>query len=117
MTTTITAGATTITPDLVDGYSVTRSSQSILHPIIGAAEPDVTFRPMGLRRGTLRCIFALEADAWTAYNAIAGANTSTLVSDERDIDMVFMVDGELSIELDDETRDMFIVSIDFQELT
>ncbi len=51
MATTITAGASVITPLLVEGFEAARSGGAIVHTILGRANPDVTLRPAGTRTG------------------------------------------------------------------
>lgn len=115
---TITIGATTITPTLIDGYESTRESRNIVHPIIGTASPDVTIRPAMLRRGTLRLLFTTEAAAKTAEDTHANATEpATLVAPEAStVDMTYVVDGRISRALDEATRRAWIVLVDFQEV-
>ncbi|WP_156172660.1 hypothetical protein [Microbacterium sp. Ag1] len=119
MATYITAGVTTITPRLVDGYESEREGGTIVHPILGRREPDVTLRPAGLDAGKLVLLFDVEADALTARNALSAAGVFRLVSDERTIGMYFVVpEGErLSFRLNDDTRDDWVVEVPFHEVT
>jgi hypothetical protein len=78
MPTTLTSGATVITPNTVDGYQSARPAQTIIHRVIGRADPDVTLRPAGTRTGTLELVFGVEATAIAAEQALAGADVWTL---------------------------------------
>lgn len=119
MTTVITYTDGTITPTLVDGYTIARESRNIEHIILGRASSDFTLRPAGLRAGTLRLLFPLEADATAAEAALSTAELFSLVTDDRDgLDMSFVVvGGGVELALDDQTRSVWIVSVTFQETT
>lgn len=115
---TITIGATVITPTVVDGYESSRQSGNIVHQILGTSSPDVTFRPAQLRRGSLRLVFASEAAAKAAEDAHATAGTCELSDgDVETVDMVYVVDGEIRRTLDDATRHVWVVTVDFQEVS
>jgi hypothetical protein len=107
----------TTTPELVDGYSATRTTGNVIIPILGGGIA-VTMRPAQPRSGTLRLFYPDEADAAAAAAMHALVGTFTLTSDERDsIEMTFATSGQITIELDDETRDLWVVSVDYQELS
>lgn len=119
MPTTITTGASTITPTLVLGYSADREAQTIVHEILGSASPDVTLRPGKLRSGRLELGFqgaTSQANSKTAADLLSGAATFNLVStDLTTIPMPFVVQGTVTRELEDASRNAWIVSFDFQE--
>lgn len=118
MSTSVTDGTTTLYPDVVDGWEASRQSQNIVHQILGRANPDVTIRPPMLRTGTLRMVFGAEADAAEAVSVHAAADTCSLVSTDRDeIDMTYVTSGRIGISLDDATRDVWVVEIDYQEVS
>lgn len=119
MTTTITYSGGTLTPELVDGYQGAREARNVEHVILGRAGSDFTLRPAALRSGTLRLLFPLEADAAEALDALSAAETFALTTDERTtLDMEFVtVDAGASMELDNVTRRVWIVSVPFQEVT
>lgn len=119
MTTTITHPGGTITPLLVDGYSATRASRNLEHVILGRSSSDFTLRPAALRRGELKMLFALESDAADAVTALSTPDTYTLVTDARTtLNMDFVVlDGGCQLALDEQTRDMWVVTVPFQEFT
>lgn len=119
MTTTITIAGTTYTPTLVDGYESHRRAQSIVHVVIGSATPDVTLRPALMRTGVLRLVFASEAESKACETAHAGAVTCQLASTDRaSIPMTYVVaDGDVVRTLDDQTRNVWILQIPFQEIS
>lgn len=119
MTTTITYSGGTLTPELVDGYQAARSSRNVEHVVLGRAGSDFTLRPAALRSGTLTLLFPLEADAAEALTALSAPEAFTLASDDRTtLDMEFVVVGSgADMALDDATRDVWIVSLPFQEVT
>ncbi|GAB6856475.1 hypothetical protein [Microbacterium xylanilyticum] len=119
MATTITAGASVITPLLVEGFEAARSGGAIVHTILGRANPDVTLRPAGTRTGALELLFADEAKANQAWSALAVAGVFTLASDERAIGMTFVIpEGErIGLKLDDTTRNHWHVTVPYREVT
>lgn len=117
MSTTITVDTTVITPTLVEGYEVTRTSQNVVHTILGKPDPDVSLRPAGMRSGTLELLFNTEADAWTAHDALCSGEVCALAStDLGGIDMAFVVTEDATITLDDDTRKVWHVEFGFQEV-
>lgn len=116
--TTITLGATVITPQLVDGYTSERTTGNIIHPAAdNPAEVDVTFRPASLRTGTLRMLFLTLGDALTAEVLHAGVGVFALAdTDLPGLNMAYVPNGDIVTELDDETRQLWTVSVDFQEV-
>jgi hypothetical protein len=118
MSTLITSGSDTITPILVMGYEAERESGNIVHQIIGRANPDVTLRPARLRTGNLELLFSSEADAMDCVSTLANAGVCAVVSDERaTVIMSFVLAGRLRHALDPETRDNWIVTAPYQEVT
>lgn len=122
MTTTITTGATVITPTIVLGYEESREAQSIVHPILGSTTPDVTLRPAVLRTGRLSCGFSgatSETLSKSAADTLAGASTFALADTDRaTVAMTFVVPqgSQVTRTLEDETRNAWVVSFDFQEV-
>lgn len=108
----------TITPDIVDGWRASREARTIVHTILGRAAPDVTFRPAGIRSGSLTCVFSVEADAAAAADVFAIPQVLTLTDADRPhLAMSFVVaDGDIDVSLDDETRDVWIVTVPFREV-
>lgn len=118
MTTTITAGETVITPTLVLGWETESESRNIIHDILGSPNPDITHRPAGLRAGTLRLLFAEEEDAAEAFTLHRTVTLFQLVSTDRDeLDMDYVTNGRIRVLLDDETRDMWVVEVDYREVS
>jgi len=116
--TTISHSSGVITPTVVDGYRATRTPRTILHEILGREDDSVTFRPASLRKGTLSLVFASEAAARTAAEILAIPQVLTLSDPDITIAMTFVVaDGDFGIELDDQTRGVWILSVPFREIT
>lgn len=109
----------TATPDTVDGYASSVNSRTLLHEVIGRAYPDVTMLPGSLRSGTLSLVFGDENDSRLCEQLHAYATAPlVLTTDERDtIAMTFVVVGKVVRSLDDQTRDSWVVSVDYQEVT
>ena len=121
MGTTISHAGGEIEPTAVLGYSADRATANIIHPILGRANPDVTMRPAALRTGTLSMGFhgdAAELDSKTAEDAHATGEVFTLVStDVETISMSYVVAGAVTRMLEDESRDAWIVDVEFQEVS
>lgn len=117
--TTIIHDAGVVTPTIVDGYSATRAARTIVHHIIGRPDPDISFRPASLRTGQLTCVFALQDAALAAATVFAKPQPLTLADPDVAIGMTFIVPegGAIEVELDDETRDVWLVHVDFEEVS
>ena len=118
MTSTITAEAGgTTTPTLVLGYATTRAGRNIVHDLIGGGIAVVLVAPRP-RSGTLELLYESEADAAACFDLHSLETTYTLVDPERPgIGMVYAIDGDIGLALDNDTREMWIVSIPYQEIT
>lgn len=116
-TITRTSDSATTVPDLVDGYEASLSSRNVIHDLIGG-DIAVTLVAPRPRSGTLALVYAVEADAWAGFNLHAVTDTFTIASDEVSaVDMTYVVDGDVQIALDEETRTVWVVSVGYQEIT
>ena len=121
MSVTITASAGTpafTTPAMVLGYETARESGNRVHTLIDGAIA-VVLTPAKPRQGTLRLFYPAEADAFEALALHARAATFTLVGTDRTpVHMSYVVadGGRVALELDDTTRNAFVVAVDYQEL-
>lgn len=118
MATTITAtgSAATTEPLLVLGYQTSRTSRNEIHDLIsgGIAVSLVAPRP---RSGILELFYADEAEAFASLNLHAEETTFQLSDDSRpSVNMAYVIDGILSVALDDETREHWVVSVGYQEV-
>lgn len=118
MSTYITDGTSTVTPTVVDGYSSSRVSGIRVHPILGNASPDITYQAAQLRTGTLRLVFAEEGDATAAETLHTAGSILTIVSTDRAaVNFSYVATDAVLLDLDDETRDVWILEISYQEVT
>jgi len=114
MTTTITAGAVVITPDLVLGYESETDSTNIAHRILGRADPDYTLGDDTPRTGTLELFFLEKAPAWAAQEAHRTAGLFELTdTDYPEIGMTYIRIGRMSMTLN---NDRWVVSVGYQEV-
>ena len=119
----ITSGAVVISPSLILGYESEREAGTLVHPILGSSDDEITLRPARRRTGTLRLAFLderSESDSLDAETALSQGAVFTLTSDDRTtIAMQFVVPstGRVVRRLDDETRLDWTVTVDFQEVT
>lgn len=117
MSTTITTGDTTITPTIITGWEASQDSRNVIHTIIGRPSPDVTLKPAALRSGTLEMVFETAADAEEARQLHTDAVVFTLTStDQTTINMTYVVSGNIGSVLEDVTRNLWIITVDFQEI-
>lgn len=117
MTSYVTDGTTTVTPEVVDGYTSGRESGIRVHPILGRAYPDITYQVAKLRTGTFRLVFADETDALDAETLHTTGSILTIVSDERaSANFSYVATDTVIRELDDETRDVWVVEVTYQEV-
>lgn len=118
MATTITSGATTITPALILGYDTDNAAQTVRHDIVGLATPSFTIAPDRARTGNLRCFFTSTAAAMAARTFLASKKVFVLASTEIPaIGMTFVRDGGMNLALDETTGTSWILTIGYQEVT
>lgn len=104
-------------PALVLGYSSSRESGNIVHPIIGSDDADVTLRPATLRTGTLELLYLDEtASADAEQLHAAGAPLVLMTPDRATVAMTYVPVGRIGRSLDPQTRDRWVLSVDFQEV-
>lgn len=115
---TITHSTGTITPRLILGWEATRPARSLVHEVLGRADPDITLRPAGVRSGTLRLLFTTGAEASAAAAVFAIAQTLTITDpDVAQVGMSFVVaEGDIVAQLDPETRRLWTLDVAFQEV-
>lgn len=117
MTTTITSGATTITPELVTGWESTNDTFNIVHDILSKSTPDITLRGSTSRAGTLTMLFLTEGACETARALHAGANVLTLAStDITAANFSYVVAGTIATTLEDTTRRYWTLTVDYKEI-
>lgn len=120
MTTTITSGPDSTTPDIVNGYESVRTGQTVFHTVIGRDYPDVTLRPAGLRSGTLRLVYGSSDAEVQSANAealhAAGAVYTLTTDDLGSIGMMYVVNGNVTRTLDPDSLSVWILAVDFQEV-
>lgn len=105
----------TTTPTIVDGYAAAYEGANVVHTLIGGGIA-VTLVPQALRSGTLQLVYDTEADAWEGVNLHLGTDTFTLSdADVPSVNMLYAA-GTVSPALEDQTRAVWVVSVDFQEL-
>lgn len=116
--TTITHASGSIVPTIVDGYEASREARTVVHSVLNRSAPDITFRAAGMRRGTLSCVFADQLEAVSAFGVLSIPQTFTLSDDDvPSVGMSFVVaEGDLTIALDDETREVWVVTVPFVEV-
>ena len=120
MTATIsaTSGVGTTTPLVVlSPYQTSWKSRNIIHDLIGGgiAVSLVAPRP---RSGDLELLYDTEASAYACAALHRNETSFTLTETDRpNVAMTYVVDGQVSISLDEATLAMWIVTIGFQEVT
>lgn len=94
--------ATALDVELVVDYEMTRETPTVVHRIIGRADPDVTIAPTRTREGTLHLIEHGDAPAAQLAAHLAQLGRYQLVvPDAPTAGMTFVVVGVASLRLDD----------------
>lgn len=114
--TTINNGSTTITPIQVLGYTSARPANNVFHPTLGGGL-DVTLIPAGLRTGTLTFLFDNEDDAAACESVHSLTAVLRLLDPDLDtVGMFYVPNGSITRALDEDTRAVWTVAVDFQEV-
>lgn len=117
MSTTITKATVTITPLEVLGYQSVRKTGNLLHQVIGRNDVDVTFKAAGLRSGTISMLFPTQAAALQCEALYASPGIAVLAdTDIPGIGMAHVPSGDITVTLDDESRALWTVDVQFQEV-
>lgn len=118
MATTISNGTDTLTATVMDGYEATREARNVVHEILGSNVPAVSLRAARTRSGTFRFMFVDAAVAQAALNMLGSASKITLADTDRPgVGMIFVAAGSVSIELEDSTRNLWVIECDYRETT
>lgn len=112
---TITRGAVTLTAIDVLGWSMTRETRTVVHPIIGDPEPDVTTRAPGLRTGDVHVIVATHVQAKTIADALAVPGGAWTIDAEL-LTMRARVTGDISVTSHDEEGSPWHVTVGVHEV-
>ena len=117
MATTISDGATTVTPTLLLGYRMRRVSRNVVRAVIGSNAPAVSLRAAKLRTGTLEFLCADKPVAAALVALLSTDQELTLHdTDHPDLGFTFVTVGQgADLELDPETRRRWLVRVDVQE--
>lgn len=119
MSATITANDTTgdqTTPTLILGYESDRESRNIIHDLIGGGIAVSLIAPRP-RSGTITLFYPTEADAFAALELHSRETTFTLVdTDVPAVGMTYVLDGSVTIALDDTTRVPWTLAVAYQEI-
>lgn len=119
MTTTLTYSTVTVIPRLVLGWEQQRDSLNLEHPLIGGGR-DITHTPPALRHGTLHLLFVTEPDVLAAEQLHRTAPYIDLTTDDRAIaNMRYVTSdgGQIGITLDENTRNVWTLDVDYREVT
>jgi hypothetical protein len=118
MTATISAvtGAGTTSPTTVlSPYEATNRSRNVIHDLIGGGIAVSIVAP-NPRSGVLELLYPTEAEAEAARQLHLLETGFTLTDTETpSIGMTYVVDGEVSIRLDEDTLTQWILAVGFQE--
>lgn len=118
MSTTITHADGAIVPAVVNGFESARPARTLVHTILGRPDPDITYRPAGLRKGELLLVFESGAESAAAEAILVSAQVFTLSDpDVPQVAMPFVVaNGEVSSALDLDTQTVWVLRVPFQEV-
>ncbi|PTT22611.1 hypothetical protein DBR36_01505 [Microbacterium sp. HMWF026] len=109
-------GAGTTAPTVIDGYSTERESRNVVHDLIGGGIATTLILPRP-RSGELVLHYAAEVQAWGALALLSNESAYVLTDSERPgVGMVFVVNGNVQLALDDDTRETWTVTVPYQEI-
>jgi hypothetical protein len=109
---------TSTEPELVDGFQSSVDSNNIMHTLANG-QTRAVFRTASLRKGTMRLVYGADETASRAAELMfaAGEYFELEDADRSSIDgMVFAVSGSIARSLDDDTRDVWVVEVEFEEI-
>lgn len=110
-------GSNITNPNLVLGYDASLPSRNVIHDVMDRADPDVTLREAGSRSGELALFYSNRAAAWDSVAMHKAANVFQFAdSDISQMAMKYVVDGDISIALDEQSRLYWLVTIPFREV-
>ena len=113
---TISDGSTTISPPAKLTAAESIQSRNIVHELLGGGVA-VTFGADPLRTGTLAMYFGDETSCEEAYLFFKNGYVFELTdTDKPSTNMYFVVAGSIERELQMDTRDGWILSVDVQEV-
>lgn len=119
MPTITTPGYPDIRPiQLAAGYTATRATRTIVHASIDPdnTAPYLTMSKAGPRTGALALLFATAGDAQACFDRHALPLRFGFTHEQQPtMSMVYIVTGDLSIELDPVTRRLWVVTIPYTE--
>lgn len=117
MTSTISTTEDTFTPILVNGYEASRASGNVIHNVLSSNTPAVTLRESRLRTGTLTALFGTLDLAQALETALtSGAVLYFYDTDHPTLALPFVCTGEVTVALDEDTRNAWTVEWEFQEV-
>lgn len=105
-------------PLLLTQYAGGRTTQHIVHEIIGRSDPDVTFAPTQTRAGELTLLYESLELVGQARDLLALPGPITLTQkDMPALSMTFVVPGgELTIAPDQEDPSLWTITVPFREV-
>ncbi|TDW50999.1 carbohydrate binding protein [Curtobacterium sp. PhB42] len=103
-------------PLLVDGWTESAESRNIINPVLGGGV-DVTPQAASKRSGSFVLVYQDEADAVAAFDMHRMATTFVLTDTDRpSVGMTYVLSGTVERTLDDESRDFWLVTVNYQEI-
>lgn len=117
-TTTFTAaGLPPWTPILIQSDDHKRQTRAQVHELLGNSTPAVSFLPTLARSGRLDILAADAASAQLGLELFGSARPITMVDATRpDLNMRFVVSGDVTQKTDKETQELILMTVQFQEV-
>ncbi len=104
-------------PDLLLPWEKSHASANIFHDVQGSPTAWVSIQGARSGEGELRAFYISETDANAALTLLKSADVFTLDYPERtSIEMTFAVDGTVTMQLDEETSDHWLVTFGYREV-
>jgi len=103
-------------PLLVDGWTEAVESRNIINPIVGGGV-DVTLASAAKRTGSFVLLYGSEDEANAAFYLHTLPATFNLSdSDRPTVDLTYVLSGSLERTLDEESRVLWFVTVNYQEV-
>jgi hypothetical protein len=120
MTATVEAtnGAGTTAPlSTLSPYEATHTGRNVILDLLGGGLVVALIAPRP-RSGTIEYLYGLDEAAARAGTALHREESTFILTDEDrpDIGMEYVVSGDVRLRLDEETQDVWILAVDYQEV-
>lgn len=118
MSTTISTGSLTTSPDLVKNWASFQETRNVIHTVIGKSAPDVTLKPAAMKSGKLSLFYTSLDAAESARTLFTTAAVFTIYTTDAPWinGFNFVVNGSVSAIVEEIDLASWHLDIDYQEV-